>query len=266
MHGRPSSTRSRWRTTGSPTSSSRSSTRRADASRAAREELARARALNARDPVLTRLSRNIKARQKGGSQAGEHPDSACCSGSLYNIRKVRYVGPGWEKSRPRGIVHKRLLKLTLVASCVLALMLAGTAYAQTPTGDTYGGLAGIAQGPTAGDAAEEPAVAAETAADTSGQLPFTGLAARCLRRRRRGPARNRPGPSPHNAVGSGLEPSCAPKGPPRGRPLGRHPSRGGPRSAEDVEGGGENRRPSHFRGRCDPIAAGGGPELRCAAA
>jgi hypothetical protein len=72
-------------------------------------------------------------------------------------------------------VHKRLLKLTLVASCVLALMLAGTAYAETPTGDTYGGLAGIAQGPSGGDNAEEPAVAAEAAADTSGELPFTGL-------------------------------------------------------------------------------------------
>jgi hypothetical protein len=68
-------------------------------------------------------------------------------------------------------VHKRLVKLTLMATCVLALMIAGTAYAQTPTGDTYGGLAGIAQGPSGGDTAGETAAAA----DTSGQLPFTGL-------------------------------------------------------------------------------------------
>ena len=68
-------------------------------------------------------------------------------------------------------VHKRLVKLTLMATCVLALMIAGTAYAQTPTGDTYGGLAGIAQGPSGGDTAGETAAAA----DTSGELPFTGL-------------------------------------------------------------------------------------------
>jgi hypothetical protein len=67
-------------------------------------------------------------------------------------------------------VHKKLLKLTLLATCVFALALSATAYAQTPTGDTYGGLAGIAQGPTGGDEA-----AATAAADTSGQLPFTGL-------------------------------------------------------------------------------------------
>jgi hypothetical protein len=64
----------------------------------------------------------------------------------------------------------RLVKLTLLATCVLALMVAGTAYAQTPTGDTYGGLAGIAQGPSGDDTAGQAA-----AADTSGQLPFTGL-------------------------------------------------------------------------------------------
>jgi hypothetical protein len=60
------------------------------------------------------------------------------------------------------------LTLVLVASCVLALMVAGPAMGQTPTGDTYGGLAGIAQGPgdTGGSAA---------AADTGGELPFTGL-------------------------------------------------------------------------------------------
>jgi hypothetical protein len=68
-------------------------------------------------------------------------------------------------------VHKRLVRLTLMATCVLALMVAGTAYAETPTGDTYGGLAGIAQGPTGDDAGAQPAAAA----DTSGQLPFTGL-------------------------------------------------------------------------------------------
>lgn len=68
-------------------------------------------------------------------------------------------------------MHKRLVKLTLMATCVLAFMIAGTAYAQTPTGDTYGGLAGIAQGPTGGETAAQPAAAA----DTSGQLPFTGL-------------------------------------------------------------------------------------------
>jgi hypothetical protein len=68
-------------------------------------------------------------------------------------------------------VHKRLVKLTLLATCVLALMIAGSAYAQTPTGDTYGGLAGIAQGPSGGDTGGQAAAAA----DTSGQLPFTGL-------------------------------------------------------------------------------------------
>jgi hypothetical protein len=68
-------------------------------------------------------------------------------------------------------VHRRLLKLTLLATCVLALMVAGTAYAQTPTGDTYGGLAGVAQGPSGGDTGGQAAVA-----DTSGaELPFTGL-------------------------------------------------------------------------------------------
>jgi hypothetical protein len=67
-------------------------------------------------------------------------------------------------------VHKRLRKLALVASCVLAFMMVGTAYAQTPTGDTYGGLAGVAQGPSGGDTGGTP-----TAADTSGELPFTGL-------------------------------------------------------------------------------------------
>ena len=67
-------------------------------------------------------------------------------------------------------VHKRLLKLALVASCVLALMMVGTAYAQTPTGDTYGGLAGVEQGPSGGDTG-----GTATAADTSGELPFTGL-------------------------------------------------------------------------------------------
>jgi hypothetical protein len=62
------------------------------------------------------------------------------------------------------------LTLALVASCVLALMVAGSALAQTPTGDTYGGLAGIAQGPSGGNAGGSAA-----AADTGGELPFTGL-------------------------------------------------------------------------------------------
>ena len=70
-------------------------------------------------------------------------------------------------------MHKRLLKLALVASCVLALMAAGTAFAQTPTGDTYGGLAGISQGSAGGGGGGAGNNA--TAANTSGQLPFTGL-------------------------------------------------------------------------------------------
>ena len=49
-------------------------------------------------------------------------------------------------------------------------MVAGTANAQTPTGDTYGGLAGI-EGPSGGETAGQEAAAV----DTSGQLPFTGL-------------------------------------------------------------------------------------------
>ena len=53
-------------------------------------------------------------------------------------------------------------------------MIAGYGFAQTPTGDTYGGLAGIAQGPTGGEVTagwRQPAAAA----DTGGELPFTGL-------------------------------------------------------------------------------------------
>jgi hypothetical protein len=68
-------------------------------------------------------------------------------------------------------VHKRLLKLALVAGCVLALMMTGTALAQTPTGDTYGGLAGVTQGPSGGNSGG----GSPTAANTSGELPFTGL-------------------------------------------------------------------------------------------
>jgi hypothetical protein len=52
-----------------------------------------------------------------------------------------------------------------------------SAFAQTPTGDAYGGLAGISQGPAGGTGGENAAAApaATTAADTSGKLPFTGL-------------------------------------------------------------------------------------------
>jgi hypothetical protein len=56
-------------------------------------------------------------------------------------------------------------------------MAAGPAFAQTPTGDTYGGLAGVAQGPAGGSGGNSGGGGgqAATAADTSGQLPFTGL-------------------------------------------------------------------------------------------
>ncbi len=51
-----------------------------------------------------------------------------------------------------------------------------SAFAQTPTGDAYGGLAGISQGPAGGNGGEQAtSPAATTAADTSGELPFTGL-------------------------------------------------------------------------------------------
>jgi hypothetical protein len=66
------------------------------------------------------------------------------------------------------LVKKRLLGLMVVAGCVLALSVAGSAFAQTPTGDAYGGLAGVQQGP--GDNGG-PTV---TTSD-SGTLPFTGL-------------------------------------------------------------------------------------------
>jgi hypothetical protein len=52
-----------------------------------------------------------------------------------------------------------------------------SAFAQTPTGDAYGGLAGISQGPAGGTGGKSAAAApaATTAADTKGKLPFTGL-------------------------------------------------------------------------------------------
>jgi LPXTG-motif cell wall-anchored protein len=56
---------------------------------------------------------------------------------------------------------RRLRTVALVTTCAVALAAAGGAFAQTPTGDAYGGLAGSQQGPAA-------------PADTGGQLPFTG--------------------------------------------------------------------------------------------
>jgi hypothetical protein len=66
------------------------------------------------------------------------------------------------------LVKKRLLGLMVVAGCVLALSVAGSAFAQTPTGDAYGGLAGVQQGP--GDNGSPTATTSD-----SGTLPFTGL-------------------------------------------------------------------------------------------
>jgi hypothetical protein len=56
----------------------------------------------------------------------------------------------------------------VVAGCVLALSVAGPALAQTPTGDAYGGLAGVQQGP--GENGQPTAARAE-----GGELPFTGF-------------------------------------------------------------------------------------------
>ncbi len=71
---------------------------------------------------------------------------------------------------------KRLLILAAVVTAALALMSA-SAFAQTPTGDAYGGLAGISQGPAGGegDSAGVSAGTTATAADTGDELPFTGL-------------------------------------------------------------------------------------------
>ena len=109
---------------------------------------------------------------EGGFEGREHPDSEGCDSSLYNVRKVRYVGLGWEKSRPRGShVHKRLLKLTLLAACVLALMVAGTASLRPRPGTPM-----VAWPESRRDRAVVTLLAeAAAAADTSGQLPFTGL-------------------------------------------------------------------------------------------
>lgn len=74
---------------------------------------------------------------------------------------------------------KRLLILAAVVTAALALM-SVSAFAQTPTGDAYGGLAGISQGPaggngSGGESAGVSAGSTATTADTGGQLPFTGL-------------------------------------------------------------------------------------------
>jgi hypothetical protein len=72
---------------------------------------------------------------------------------------------------------KRLFIFAAVVTAALALMSA-SAFAQTPTGDAYGGLAGISQGPAGGNGGESAGVSAgtpATAADTGGELPFTGL-------------------------------------------------------------------------------------------
>jgi hypothetical protein len=67
------------------------------------------------------------------------------------------------------LVKKRLLGLMVVLGCVLALGVAGPTFAQTPTGDAYGGLAGVEQGP--GDSGNP--TAAESG--NGGTLPFTGV-------------------------------------------------------------------------------------------
>ena len=70
------------------------------------------------------------------------------------------------------LVRRRLLGLALVACCVLALSVAGSALAQTPTDDAYpspGDLAGVTQGGNGGNGGPTA-----TASD-SGTLPFTGL-------------------------------------------------------------------------------------------
>jgi hypothetical protein len=56
----------------------------------------------------------------------------------------------------------------VLAGCLLALSVAGPTLAQTPTGDAYGGLAGVQQGP--GENGKPTAAAAE-----GGELPFTGF-------------------------------------------------------------------------------------------
>ena len=66
----------------------------ADLSRARRPERARPRA----EPPAPQHRRPAAGRSQG---ARTH-ESKGRNGSLYNVRKVRYVGPGWEKSRPRG--------------------------------------------------------------------------------------------------------------------------------------------------------------------
>ncbi len=63
-----------------------------------------------------------------------------------------------------------LRKILLLAVCVLALTVAAPAMAQTPTGDAYGGLAGVAQGGGSDNDSGGP-----TASADSGSLPFTGL-------------------------------------------------------------------------------------------
>jgi hypothetical protein len=55
---------------------------------------------------------------------------------------------------------------SLLACVVVALAFAAPAFAQSPTEDTYGGLAGSQQGGGGG---------AVDAADSGGSLPFTGL-------------------------------------------------------------------------------------------
>jgi hypothetical protein len=66
------------------------------------------------------------------------------------------------------LVKKRLLGLFVVLGCLVALSVAGPTFAQTPTGDAYGGLAGVEQGPGENGGPT-------TAEGDSGTLPFTGV-------------------------------------------------------------------------------------------
>jgi hypothetical protein len=72
----------------------------------------------------------------------------------------------------------RLTGLFAIAFCVLALTFAGTAIAQTPTGDAYGGLAGLQQGSSGGGGGGGGETPSRMAALMGAGLLGTGLVLR----------------------------------------------------------------------------------------